>query len=107
MFNKVFQKIVLFISTVAKYGTAGQATDDSMLWRMRFACFINKATDTLGIFGLANRSVFKGLTPAVGEGLLNVFCWYAWCLLQLGRHHSNGLQVMRHLMNSSVPTRHV
>jgi hypothetical protein len=27
------------------YGTAGQATDDNIIRRMRFACWITKATD--------------------------------------------------------------
>jgi hypothetical protein len=31
---------------VEKYGTAGQATDDNIIRRMRFACWITKATDT-------------------------------------------------------------
>jgi hypothetical protein len=31
---------------VEKYGTAGQATDDDIILRMRFACRITKATDT-------------------------------------------------------------
>jgi hypothetical protein len=31
---------------VEKYGRAGQAKDDSMIWRMRFACWLTKATDT-------------------------------------------------------------
>jgi hypothetical protein len=31
---------------VEKYGTAGQATDENIIRRMRFACWINKATDT-------------------------------------------------------------
>jgi hypothetical protein len=31
---------------VEKYGTAGQATDDNIIRRMRFACWIIKATDT-------------------------------------------------------------
>jgi hypothetical protein len=31
---------------VGKYGTARQATDDSIIGRMRFACWINKAADT-------------------------------------------------------------
>jgi hypothetical protein len=31
---------------VEKYGRAGQATDDNIIWRMRFACWITKATDT-------------------------------------------------------------
>ena len=28
-----------------KCGRAGQATDDNIIWRMRFACWINKAAD--------------------------------------------------------------
>jgi hypothetical protein len=31
---------------VEKYGTARQATDGNKTWRMRFACWITKATDT-------------------------------------------------------------
>jgi hypothetical protein len=31
-----------------KYGTAGQATDGNTIPRMRFACWITKATDTHG-----------------------------------------------------------
>jgi hypothetical protein len=30
---------------VEKYGTAGQATDNNIIQRMRFACWIIKATD--------------------------------------------------------------
>jgi hypothetical protein len=29
-----------------KYGTARQATDDNIIRRMRFACWVTKATDT-------------------------------------------------------------
>jgi hypothetical protein len=31
---------------VEKYGTARQATDDNIIRRMRFACWITKATNT-------------------------------------------------------------
>jgi hypothetical protein len=31
---------------VEKYGTAGQASDDNITWRMRIACWIPKATNT-------------------------------------------------------------
>jgi hypothetical protein len=31
---------------VEKYGRARQATDDNIIGRMRFLCWINKATDT-------------------------------------------------------------
>jgi hypothetical protein len=37
---------------VEKYGTAGQATDDNIIWRMRFACWITKSTDTHSIYVL-------------------------------------------------------
>jgi len=30
---------------VGKYGTAGQATDDNIIRRVRFACWVIKATD--------------------------------------------------------------
>ena len=39
-------KIVLFIGKVQNYCTAFQATDDNVVWRMRTACWITKATDT-------------------------------------------------------------
>jgi hypothetical protein len=31
---------------VEKYGRARQATDNNIIWRMRFACWITKAIDT-------------------------------------------------------------
>jgi hypothetical protein len=31
---------------VEKYGRAGQTTDDNLIWYMRFACWMNNATDT-------------------------------------------------------------
>jgi len=31
---------------MVKYGTSTQATDDSIIWRMRVACWIAKATET-------------------------------------------------------------
>jgi hypothetical protein len=45
MFNIFFPKIVPFVRYVKKYGTAGQATGDNIIRRMRFACWITKATD--------------------------------------------------------------
>jgi hypothetical protein len=32
-----------------KYGRARQAKDDNIMWRMRIACWVSKATDTLRI----------------------------------------------------------
>jgi hypothetical protein len=34
------------MKNVEKYGTAGQTTDDNIIWRMRTACWITKTTDT-------------------------------------------------------------
>ena len=41
-----FRKSFCLWDNVEKYGTAGQATDGEMAQRMRFACWITKATDT-------------------------------------------------------------
>ena len=43
MFKEVFPKIV---DNVMKRGTAGQATDDNIMRRMRIECWIIEATDT-------------------------------------------------------------
>jgi hypothetical protein len=48
--NKLYLKIVLFVRYVEKYGRARQAAVDNIIRRMRFACWITKATDTLRIF---------------------------------------------------------
>jgi hypothetical protein len=40
------KKPCLLWDNAEKYGTAGQATDDNIIRRMRFACRITKATDT-------------------------------------------------------------
>jgi len=37
---------VPFVHNVEKYGTVGQATDDNIMRRMRFACRTTKATNT-------------------------------------------------------------
>jgi hypothetical protein len=41
-----FRKSCRLWDNVEKYGTARQATDDNIIRRMRFACWITKATDT-------------------------------------------------------------
>jgi hypothetical protein len=47
MFNNFFfRKSCCLRDNVAKYCTARQATDDNIIRRMRFACWITKATDT-------------------------------------------------------------
>jgi hypothetical protein len=47
MFNDFsFSKIVPFLKNVEIYGRAREATDDNIIRRMRFACWITKVTDT-------------------------------------------------------------
>jgi hypothetical protein len=41
-----FRKSCRLWDNVEKYGTARQATDDNIIRRMRFECWITKATDT-------------------------------------------------------------
>jgi hypothetical protein len=46
MFNNFFPKIVPFMRYCEKYGRTRQATDVNIIRRMRFACWITKATNT-------------------------------------------------------------
>jgi hypothetical protein len=43
----LFRKSCRLWDNVKKYGRARQATDDNIIRRMRFACWITKATDTI------------------------------------------------------------
>jgi hypothetical protein len=42
-----FLKSCPFLDNVEKYGTAEEATADNIMWRMRFVCWIIKATNTM------------------------------------------------------------
>jgi hypothetical protein len=46
IFNNFFPKVVPFIDNVEKYDRTRRATDENIIWRMRIACWITKATDT-------------------------------------------------------------
>ena len=45
MFSNVPAKIVPFMNNVEGYGTARQVKDDNIIWPLRVACRITKATD--------------------------------------------------------------
>jgi hypothetical protein len=45
VFSNFFQKSCRLWNDVEKYGIAGQAADDDIIRRMRFACCVTKATD--------------------------------------------------------------
>jgi hypothetical protein len=46
VFNDRFPNSCRLCDNVGKYGRAMQATDDNIIRRMRFACWVTKATDT-------------------------------------------------------------
>ena len=46
-FQYFFRKLCRLLDNVEKHGTARQATDDTIIRRMDFACWITKPTDTL------------------------------------------------------------
>jgi hypothetical protein len=46
VFKNDFQKFVPVWDNVKKYVRARQVTDDKIIWRMSFACWITKATNT-------------------------------------------------------------
>ena len=46
IFKNVFRRSCSLWDNVEKYGTARQATDGNITWRMRFACRVTKATNT-------------------------------------------------------------
>jgi hypothetical protein len=56
---------------VEKYGRAGQATDDNKTQRVRFICWITKATDKLGICNTYLKLVYDRQETVHGE----LFCY--------------------------------
>jgi hypothetical protein len=48
---------------VEEYGTARQATDDNIIRRMRFACWVTKVTDTLRTYNTDYFLTAKMVTP--------------------------------------------
>jgi recombinational DNA repair protein RecR len=58
-----FQKSCRLCDNVEKSGTARQTTDDNIIRRMRFACWVTKATDTLIIFNTRRFSTTTVVTP--------------------------------------------
>ena len=46
MFNNFFRKSCRFLGNVEKCGIAGEATDDNIIRRMRFAYWTSEATKT-------------------------------------------------------------
>jgi hypothetical protein len=72
IFSKFFfpRKSFHLWDNVEKYGTARQATGDNITWRMRFACWITKATHTYRIF---NTYCISTATVVTGRRLIVTF----------------------------------
>jgi len=66
------------------YGTARQATDDNITWRMSFACWITKVTDTLRICNAYCFSTAAAVTRFAPVLCLCVSCLAYWTLLPVG-----------------------
>ena len=73
-------------NNVEKYGRGGQATDDNIMWRMRFARWITKANDTLVIYNIAfpRQQWFRERTLIVCT--LPVFVYFIAALVFLLSH---------------------
>jgi hypothetical protein len=50
MFNNFSRKSCHLCDNMEKYGTARQATDGNIVWRLRVACWINKTADTRSVY---------------------------------------------------------
>jgi len=46
LFSNCFRKLCRLWDNVEKYGSARQATDDYIILRLPFACWVTKSTDT-------------------------------------------------------------
>ena len=94
MFNNCFfRKSCNLWDNVEKYGTVRQATDDSIIRRMCFACCINKVTGThweyVILFFHGNNGYANALQCYVIRTLPVLFC-YIQCLFSL-RHTAKRL----------------
>jgi len=64
---------------VEKYDRAGQTTDDNLIWRIRFACWMNNAADTHLEYAL---NAFHGNSGFVNVPQCYVYAYIA-CLFLL------------------------
>jgi hypothetical protein len=90
MFNNFFRKSCHLWDNVEKYGRARQATEDNIIRRMRFACWITKATNTLRI---CNTDCFNTVTMVM-RTRLNVTLYVHWLsrlILDLTEHKATNV----------------
>jgi len=60
------------LDNVEKYGIARQATDDHVVWLMRFACGITKATDTHSEYEVLR--LFHGNNGYMNMSYVSCYC---------------------------------
>ena len=90
MFNNFFWKSWPLWNNVEKYNRSGQATEDNIIRRMRFAWWISESTNTLRI---CNNYCFTTVTVVTRTRLNDMFyihCLSCWCLLVQLRHVFRG-----------------
>jgi hypothetical protein len=86
---------------VDKYGTAKQATDD-IIWCMRFACWITKATDThseYAIFIPFLRQQWLSEFPSMLR-YIYIACLVKFCSLHKYMHSVNHLTFLTYVFNN-------
>ena len=75
----VFFRISCRLWDVEKYGTAGQAADNNIIQRKRFACWITKATNTISqyllLISYARQQLFRERVSMLRHSTLPVFSW--------------------------------
>ena len=77
--NNFLWKLCFLWDNVEKYGTARQATDDNIIRRMRFACWITKGTETHSeyvIFAFAQQQWLSEGASMSRSYVLCLSCFY-------------------------------
>ena len=86
-----FRKTCRLCDNVEKYGGARQATYDNIIRRMRFACWIIKATHTLRICNTYCSSTATVVTRTRVNITLYVHCLSCWYSLTLSNMESTAM----------------
>jgi hypothetical protein len=84
MYTNFSRKIVPFLTMWKKRVMAGQATDDSIIRRMGFACWINKTTGTQNMFCPRQKKM-------VLRTRLSVTLYVHYCLVNLSNRQGHAL----------------
>jgi len=80
IFNNFSRKSCPLWDNVEIYITVGQATNDNVIWRMSFACWITKATDTHSeyviLIGFSRQQRLRERAPILRLYVNCLSCWF-------------------------------